>query len=117
HIVVQTTLFLAVGLIERRAGSTSILRVKGLMKLSPLLAVLYFVPAINLGGLPPLSGFIGKVALFEAAAAVGTPLMMVLTSRGVGGHAAGDGAPRGPCRHVAAHALRPHARREPRLVA
>src|SRR5690606_33453124 len=32
HIVVQTTLFLAVGLIERRAGSTSILKVKGLMK-------------------------------------------------------------------------------------
>ena len=83
HIVVQTTLFLAVGLIERRAGSTSILRVKGLMKLSPLLAVLYFVPAINLGGLPPLSGFIGKVALFEAAAAVGTPLMMVLIAGGV----------------------------------
>src|SRR5690606_37249223 len=66
HIVVQTTLFLAVGLVERRAGSTSILRVKGLMKAAPLIAVLYFVPAINLGGLPPFSGFIGKFALFEA---------------------------------------------------
>ncbi|MGM1018399.1 MAG: Na+/H+ antiporter subunit D [Actinomycetota bacterium] len=83
HIVVQTTLFLAVGLIERRAGSTSILRVKGLMKVAPVLAVLYFVPAINLGGLPPFSGFIGKFALFEAAAEVGTPIMMVLIGGGI----------------------------------
>ena len=83
HIVVQTTLFLAVGLIERRAGSTSILRVKGLMRAAPVLAVLFFVPAINLGGLPPFSGFIGKYALFDAAAQVGTPLMMVLIVGGI----------------------------------
>lgn len=83
HIIVQTTLFLAVGLIERRAGSTSILRVKGLLKAAPLLAVLYFVPAINLGGLPPFSGFIGKFALFDAAASVGTPIMMVLIFGGI----------------------------------
>lgn len=83
HIVVQTTLFLAVGLIERKAGSTSILRVSGLMKAAPFLALLYFVPAINLGGLPPFSGFIGKVGLFEAAASVGTPLMIVLIFGGI----------------------------------
>ena len=83
HIVVQTTLFLAVGLVERRAGSTSILRVKGIMRAAPLIAVLYFIPAINLGGLPPFSGFIGKYALFDAAASVGTPLMMVLIVAGI----------------------------------
>ncbi|MFT4157846.1 MAG: Na+/H+ antiporter subunit D [Microbacterium sp.] len=83
HIIVQTTLFLAVGLVERRAGSTSILRVKGLLKVAPVIAVLYFIPAINLGGLPPFSGFIGKFALFEAAASVGTPLMIVLIVGGI----------------------------------
>nr|WP_274636693.1 Na+/H+ antiporter subunit D [Microbacterium bovistercoris] len=83
HIVVQTTLFLAVGLIERRAGSTSILKVKGLMRAAPLLAVLFFIPAINLGGLPPFSGFIGKYALFDAAAQVGTPLMIALIVGGI----------------------------------
>ena len=83
HIVVQTTLFLAVGLIERRAGSTSILRVKGLMRAAPVIAVLFFVPAVNLGGLPPFSGFIGKFALFDAAAQVGTPIMMVLIVGGI----------------------------------
>ncbi|MFG6492738.1 Na+/H+ antiporter subunit D [Microbacterium sp. P03] len=83
HIVVQTTLFLAVGLIERRAGSTSILKVKGLMRAAPVIAVLYFIPAVNLGGLPPFSGFIGKFALFDAAAEVGTPLMMTLIVAGI----------------------------------
>jgi len=83
HIIVQTTLFLAVGLVERRAGSTSILRVKGLMRAAPVIAVLYFIPAVNLGGLPPFSGFIGKFALFEAAAEVGTPVMMVLIVGGI----------------------------------
>ncbi len=83
HIIVQTTLFLAVGLIERRAGSTSILKVRGLMTAAPLLAVLYFIPAANLGGLPPFSGFIGKFALFDAAAEVGTPTMWVLIAAGV----------------------------------
>lgn len=83
HIIVQTTLFLAVGLIERRAGSTSILKVKGLMRAAPVIAVLYFIPAINLGGLPPFSGFIGKFALFDAAAQVGTPLMYVLIVGGI----------------------------------
>jgi multicomponent Na+:H+ antiporter subunit D len=83
HIVVQTTLFLAIGLIERRAGSTSVLRVRGLMRAAPIIAVLYFLPAVNLGGLPPFSGFIGKYALFDAAAEVGTPIMMVLIVGGI----------------------------------
>ena len=83
HIIVQTTLFLAVGLIERRAGSTSILRVRGLMTAAPIIALLYFIPAANLGGLPPFSGFIGKFALFEAAAEVGTPIMWVMIVGGI----------------------------------
>ncbi|GAA3669809.1 Na+/H+ antiporter subunit D [Microbacterium marinilacus] len=83
HIVVQTTLFLAVGLIERRAGSTSILKVKGLFGAAPVIAALYLIPALNLGGLPPFSGFIGKFALFDAAAAVGTPLMYALIVAGI----------------------------------
>lgn len=83
HIVVQTTLFLAVGIMERRAGSTSILKVRGLMRAAPFLAALFFIPAINLGGLPPFSGFVGKFALFDAAAMVGSPIMMVLIVAGV----------------------------------
>lgn len=82
HIVVQTTLFLAAGLIERVGGSTSITKLGGLLKLSPVIAVLFFVPALNLGGIPPFSGFIGKLALFEASAEQGSTLAYVLIGAG-----------------------------------
>jgi multicomponent Na+:H+ antiporter subunit D len=83
HITIQTVLFLVVGLIERRAGSTSLLRLGGLARLSPLLAVLFFVPAMNLAGIPPMSGFLGKVGLLQAGLAVGTPQAIVLVVGGV----------------------------------
>lgn len=69
HITIQTALFLVLGLVERRAGSTALMRIGGLARIAPLLAVLFFVPAMNLAGIPPFSGFIGKVGLFQAAQA------------------------------------------------
>jgi len=82
HIIVQTTLFLAAGLIERAGGSTSISRLGGMLAASPVIGVLFFVPALNLGGIPPFSGFIGKLALFEASAEQGSPLAYVLIGAG-----------------------------------
>ncbi|WP_200946872.1 Na+/H+ antiporter subunit D [Janibacter sp. Soil728] len=66
HIIVQTALFLISGLIERVGGSTVINRLGGLAATSPILAILFFVPAMNLAGIPPFSGFIGKVGLVQA---------------------------------------------------
>jgi multicomponent Na+:H+ antiporter subunit D len=83
HIAIQTTLFLVAGLVERKGGSTSIERLGGLARLSPLLAVLYFVPALNLGGIPPLSGFIGKVGLLQAGVTHGGALAITLVAGGV----------------------------------
>ena len=82
HIIVQTTLFLGAGLIERQGGSTSITKLGGLLKAAPVIALLFFVPALNLGGIPPFSGFIGKLALFEATAELGTPLAWILIGAG-----------------------------------
>lgn len=82
HIVVQTTLFLAAGLVEREAGSTSISRIGGLLASAPLVAVLFFIPALNLGGIPPFSGFIGKLGLFQAAAEQGDALAYTLIGAG-----------------------------------
>jgi multicomponent Na+:H+ antiporter subunit D len=83
HIVVQTTLFLVVGLIERQAGASTMARLGGLAGASPLLAFVFVVPALNLGGIPPFSGFIGKVALMEAGAANGSALAWILVGGGV----------------------------------
>jgi multicomponent Na+:H+ antiporter subunit D len=78
HITVQTTLFLIVGLIERRGGSTSLSKLGGLAKSAPFLAILFFIPAMNLAGIPPFSGFLGKVGLLEAGVDQGTGLAYVL---------------------------------------
>lgn len=68
HITVQTTLFLVAGLIEYHAGTTNLDRAGGLAKSAPVLSVLFFIPAMNLAGIPPFSGFLGKVALIRAGA-------------------------------------------------
>ncbi|MCC9197028.1 Na+/H+ antiporter subunit D [Arthrobacter sp. zg-Y820] len=83
HITIQTSLFLVTGLIERRGGTANMDRLGGLAKLSPLLAVLYFIPAINLGGIPPFSGFLGKLGLLEAGVDLGTPLAYTLVGASV----------------------------------
>lgn len=78
HITVQTALFLVAGLMERYGGSLSLTRLGGLARLAPAVAILFFLPAMNLAGIPPLSGFLGKVGLLEAGVAVGTPLAWAL---------------------------------------
>ncbi|PSL00670.1 multisubunit sodium/proton antiporter MrpD subunit [Murinocardiopsis flavida] len=67
HIVVQATLFLVNGLMRQYVGHTSLRAIRGLTTVSPALAVFFFLPALSLAGLPPMSGFIAKTALFQAA--------------------------------------------------
>ncbi|MBM2614552.1 Na+/H+ antiporter subunit D [Actinoplanes sp. LDG1-06] len=83
HITIQTTLFLAAGLIEKRGGSTALDKLGGLAKLSPVLAVLFLVPALNLAGIPPFSGFIGKLGLVQAGVADGGVLAWLLVIGGI----------------------------------
>ncbi|HEX2246255.1 MAG TPA: Na+/H+ antiporter subunit D, partial [Arthrobacter sp.] len=78
HITVQTSLFLVAGLIERRGGTSNMDRLGGMAKLSPLLAILYFVPAMNLAGIPPFSGFLGKLGLLQGGVDLGTPVAYTL---------------------------------------
>ena len=66
HIVVKANLFLLAGVIGREGGSFDIRRNGGLLKLSPLLGILFLVPAMSLGGIPPLSGFWAKLMVIDA---------------------------------------------------
>ncbi|SEK41366.1 multisubunit sodium/proton antiporter, MrpD subunit [Blastococcus sp. DSM 46786] len=83
HIVIQATLFLVAGLVERQGGSTTVARLGGLAAASPLLAVLYLVPALNLAGIPPMSGFLGKLGLLQAGVSAGGVLPGLLVAAGV----------------------------------
>ena len=66
HIIVKTTLFLTGGLVEYRAGTGHLDRLGGLVRSVPVVAVLFLLPALSLAGIPPLSGFVAKLALIEA---------------------------------------------------
>ncbi|MBL6274761.1 Na+/H+ antiporter subunit D [Micromonospora fiedleri] len=82
HITIQTTLFLVAGLVEQRTGSTDLRRLGGLARVAPLLGLLFFVSAMNLAGIPPFSGFLGKLGLLQAGAAVGGALPWTLVAVG-----------------------------------
>lgn len=66
HIVVKTNLFLIGGLIAQRTGSEELKKIGGLYKAAPFLALLFLIPALSLGGIPPLSGFWAKFSVIKA---------------------------------------------------
>jgi multicomponent Na+:H+ antiporter subunit D len=70
HIIVKTNLFLVSGAAHRRAGSFELDKLGGLYRNSPVLAILFLVPALSLAGLPPLSGFFAKLVLVKAGLAI-----------------------------------------------
>jgi multicomponent Na+:H+ antiporter subunit D len=71
HILVKTNLFLIGGIIGRRTGTQALAKTGGLYAKAPWLAVLFLIPAMSLGGIPPLSGFFAKFALVKEGLLLG----------------------------------------------
>jgi multicomponent Na+:H+ antiporter subunit D len=69
NMVIKTTLLLVSGSIEVSAGTSALKRLSGIAHRAPLLAGLFLLSALSLAGLPPLSGFVAKLALIEAGVA------------------------------------------------
>ncbi len=67
HIVVKANLFLLAGAIRQHGGSYALARLGGLWRVTPLLGLLFLIPALSLAGIPPLSGFWGKFAVIQAS--------------------------------------------------
>ena len=71
HILVITNLFLVSGLFLRLRRTTQLSELGGLYRTHTAVAVLAMIPLFSLAGVPPLSGFIAKLAIVEAALDVG----------------------------------------------
>ncbi|MEM9478684.1 MAG: proton-conducting transporter membrane subunit [Verrucomicrobiota bacterium] len=67
HIIVKTNLFFVAGMIAKTGRAEDLNKLGGLMRSSPLLAVLFAIPALSLGGIPPLSGFFAKLFVIQEA--------------------------------------------------
>lgn len=67
HIVVKANLFLIAGAIRQAGGSFQLKSLGGLYHSRPLLGALFLIPALSLAGLPPFSGFWGKLLVIDAS--------------------------------------------------
>ncbi len=66
NMVVKSSLFLCCGLMEKHRGTDHLDHLGGLLRKTPYLAILFFIAAMSLVGLPPLSGFFGKLVIIHA---------------------------------------------------
>ncbi|MCK6451444.1 MAG: monovalent cation/H+ antiporter subunit D [Alphaproteobacteria bacterium] len=69
--VIAAALFLLVDLVAERRGRLGDALRPGPMRQQPLLAGLFLVAAVALVGMPPLSGFVGKLLILESSRAAG----------------------------------------------
>jgi multicomponent Na+:H+ antiporter subunit D len=71
HIIVITNLFLVSGVMLRLRRTTEMRNLGGFYARQPLFSAIAMVPIFSLAGVPPLSGFLGKLAILEGAFAAG----------------------------------------------
>jgi multicomponent Na+:H+ antiporter subunit D len=66
NILAKTTLFLVAGIVRHLRGTEELARLGGVARSHPLLAALFLIAALALAGIPPFSGFWGKLAIIAA---------------------------------------------------
>ena len=97
HIVVITNLFLVSGVLLRLRRTTDMTASADCTGSQPLFSALAMVPIFSLAGVPPLSGFLGKLAILEGDVRGGCVLGRRHRSGGWTADAAVDGTHVGGC--------------------
>ena len=67
HSMYKGALFMVAGILDHETGTKDVTAMGGLRSVMPVTAVIAFVAALSLAGVPPLFGFIGKELMLEAA--------------------------------------------------
>ena len=82
-IIVKTLLFFIIGSLVYISGFRNYKYLSGLAKREPFFGVAFIVMVFAIGGVPPFSGFPGKVLIFQGAIQNGNYIglaLMILTS-------------------------------------
>lgn len=75
-MLAKALLFLIIGMMVYLTGETNIDNMSGLIRNYPLFGWLYFIVMLALVGIPPLSGFIGKVLIGQGAIEAGSYILL-----------------------------------------
>lgn len=78
-MIVKALLFLLAGTMIYLTGKTKVDEMSGLIRNYPVLGWLFFITMLSLAGVPPLSGFIGKVFIGQGAIETGSFLILIVT--------------------------------------
>lgn len=76
-MIVKALLFLLVGTMIYLTGKAKIEEMSGLIRNYPTLGWLFFITMLSLAGIPPLSGFIGKVFIGQGAIESGSFILLI----------------------------------------
>jgi multicomponent Na+:H+ antiporter subunit D len=67
HSVVKSSLFMLGDAAELATGASHLKKMGGAARLTPAAAALFLIAALSLAGMPPFSGFLGKLLLLRVA--------------------------------------------------
>lgn len=70
-MIAKALIFLLGGALIAMAGTEQVQRMGGLIKRAPLLGWMFFITALAIAGVPPLSGFIGKLLILQGGLSSG----------------------------------------------
>ena len=77
-MIIKALLFLLAGTMIYLTGTARIEQMSGLIRNYPLLGWLFFITMLSLAGIPPLSGFIGKVYVGQGAIEAGSFVLLAI---------------------------------------
>ncbi|MBO0588286.1 Na+/H+ antiporter subunit D [Sporosarcina sp. E16_8] len=77
-MIIKALLFVIAGTMIYLTGTARIQNMSGLIRNYPLLGWLFFITMLSLAGIPPLSGFIGKVYVGQGAIEAGAFVLLAI---------------------------------------